>query len=454
MFCHDLDDATLQLVIQMQLQDLQDLKVTNKGKHKESEPPDSYLAIEAYESELRRQAQLASDRSMCKSIARANRLDGRIIGTLVAQEKQALRDRERALHLNRVDGGAPPPEVGPSPYADDPPPYSSDGAQPEVDDDLLRKLNKLYVSADANDDILDQPESSSWAASRQVVDNVGEIKRSTCNSCLEKHSSTRVARCPCRHKYCGECLQSLFEAALTDETLFPPRCCGQPIPVDDVRRFLTPKLVGEFRAKEVEFSTPDRTYCHQPGCSSFIPKEFIRHDVARCPRCRNKTCVMCKGSSHQGEDCGQDAATQSLLHVAAENGWQRCFSCRRVVELDIGCNHMTCRCGAEFCYVCGLKGKVCTCARWDEERLVARAEMMVDRDHLARQLDAQRRAQMVQREARYLVENHECIHNSWKYRSGVFSCEECYNVLPQYIYECRQCRIRACRRCRFHRLAR
>jgi hypothetical protein len=30
-----------------------------------------------------------------------------------------------------------------------------------------------------------------------------------------------------------------------------------------------------------------------------------------------------------------------VLQTADENGWQRCYSCRRLVELDLGCNHIT-----------------------------------------------------------------------------------------------------------------
>jgi hypothetical protein len=30
-----------------------------------------------------------------------------------------------------------------------------------------------------------------------------------------------------------------------------------------------------------------------------------------------------------------------VLEAARENGWQRCNNCRRLVELDMGCNHMT-----------------------------------------------------------------------------------------------------------------
>lgn len=42
---------------------------------------------------------------------------------------------------------------------------------------------------------------------------------------------------------------------------------------------------------------------------------------------------------HTG-DCLNDPATQQLLAVAQENGWQRCYSYWRMGELEIGCNHI------------------------------------------------------------------------------------------------------------------
>ncbi|KAF6809185.1 IBR finger domain-containing protein [Colletotrichum sojae] len=438
----DVEDATLHLVIQVQLEDLQGLKRTMaKGKRREGETPDSRVAIETYELELWRQAQVISDRSLCKRIIRANGVDGQVINALVAQEDQARRDMERDL---RVLGAPPAPryiDLSPRSSVDDLPPYPSDKAKPEAEDNPdSAGLPEVYISADADDqdyddfdDILDQPESSAWAASRvnkppAAKPAVRELLRSeslierllpddltvedllfdvrSVEECLvakplldqlqayellfdepppaqavntkEKiEESTKLSSCPCSHEYCTECLRSLFTAAIADESLFPAKCCGKPISADDDdddRHFLTPKLMSEFHAKEVEFSTPNRTYCHKPACSTFVPKESIKHDVTTCPKCNEKTCVMCKGASHGvAEDCKQDEATKLLLELAAKNHWQRCYSCGRVVELEQGCFHMLCRCRAEFCYLCGRKWKSCTCARWEEARLYARS---------------------------------------------------------------------------------
>ncbi len=111
---------------------------------------------------------------------------------------------------------------------------------------------------------------------------------------------------------------------------------------------------------------------------------------------------------------------------------------------------IACRCGAQFCYLCGLRWKTCRCEQWNEERLVARANAIVNRD--AQRLDDVGRANRVARERQNLMQNHECEHATWRSRGGSHRCEECHDRLPLYIYECVQCRIMACRRCRYNRL--
>ncbi|KFY82353.1 hypothetical protein V498_08618, partial [Pseudogymnoascus sp. VKM F-4517 (FW-2822)] len=67
--------------------------------------------------------------------------------------------------------------------------------------------------------------------------------------------------------------------------------------------------------------------------------------------------------------CPRDEETNRLLEAAKEAGWQRCYSCRTMVELKEGCNHMTCRCTAEFCMLCGLKWKTCACPWFNYENI-------------------------------------------------------------------------------------
>lgn len=444
MSLYDLEVRDVAPIVQLQLDDLEALKQGHKGKFREGEQSDEEIAIELYRKELLGHAMVAFDKAMSRSIARAVSLDADVIEAHRREEEQANMDRQMAINLNSRGVFRPPSKP-------------SQEKKDDLDDGLLSKLAALYVG---HADDVDEPceaESSSWAASRASMEAMlSEIRERPreCISCGEKFNSTAGSRCPCSHEYCRACLRNLFEASLSDESLFPPRCCGQPIPAKEIRYFLSSELVEKYETRKIELATPNRTYCHAPTCSAFIPPQQIRGDVAKCAHCRTKTCAICKGSAHDG-DCPQDSAIQELLRVAAENGWQRCFKCGRVVELDHGCNHMTCPCGAQFCYVCGQQWtnpKSCACPQWNEERLYSRAHVIVNRDPNAQFLDDHRRAALLERARRNLVEHHECTHPSWASRSGSHRCEQCRDVLPIFIYECRRCRILACRRCRYNRM--
>lgn len=94
---------------------------------------------------------------------------------------------------------------------------------------------------------------------------------------------------PCGHQYCQECLRTLFELSTSDETLFPPRCCRQEIPLQSVKLYLSSALIDLFEKKSIEFKTFDRTNCSQPICSSFIISVNISGERATCTACGTRT---------------------------------------------------------------------------------------------------------------------------------------------------------------------
>lgn len=173
-----------------------------------------------------------------------------------------------------------------------------------------------------------------------------------CVACDEDKGPFDDFEAPCGHVFCRHCLGRRFELATTDETMFPPRCCGQEILIEDAHIYLRKNLVRLFEKKKIEFTTLDRIYCPKTDCSSFIPPNRVFDNKAMCPTrgCYTLVCSKCKAELHTG-DCAEDPATQELLRFAKEQGWQRCRRCKRVVELSYGCNHIFCPCGAEFWYV-------------------------------------------------------------------------------------------------------
>ncbi|KAG6002304.1 hypothetical protein E4U21_003255 [Claviceps maximensis] len=343
---NDIDPETLELILELHLQDWREI---DKGKHKIGQVSDAEVAAQFSEDELRNLASFQRDKIMVRSIARAVVTDGDAIAAHISDEQQASNDEKPTMQgQNRTE--AP----------------SSSSASYGLDDDTIQALAALYMGDCCSSG--DSETSSSTSSSSAAA-----VHLRRCVACKSDVVVFKTVRCPCSHDYCRDCMTELFMGAINDESLFPPRCCETPIPLDLMRLFLSAKLLDTYKAKELEYATPNRTYCYVPTCSAFVPPTSVQDDVATCVECQSKTCTMCKDKTHT-DDCPADTLTADVLRIAAENGWQRCYSCRGVIDLIMGCNHIICRCKAEFCYICGVAWKNCNCERWDEARIIHQEE--------------------------------------------------------------------------------
>jgi hypothetical protein len=318
-FPQDIDEQTADLIIRLQRADAESYSSSHKGKSREGEFSDEGLAFQLYKQEL-------------ESIAYAIQTDRQISMDTVSQGYVAKRDCDVAHRL--TEGAA---------ISNTENPETNSKAQLQHDGSLT-KLATLYVSGPKESQQVGRLDSGgngdvepfSCAATRVNPSSVSRL----CEACWEERKSFDVIRLPCRHEYCGGCLEDIYRASMTDESRYPPRCCRQDIPITLAQPFLSSQLVQDFKKKKIEFETPNRTYCWSPKCSAFICAQNIRGEVATCLDCGSRTCTICKVAAHKG-DCPNDTALQQLLRSAAKNGWQRCYSCSRVVELSYGCYHMT-----------------------------------------------------------------------------------------------------------------
>ncbi|KAG0650123.1 RING-type E3 ubiquitin transferase itt1 [Hyphodiscus hymeniophilus] len=188
-----------------------------------------------------------------------------------------------------------------------------------------------------------------------------------CLTCLSDDiPRSKSAKLKCGHRMCHSCLKRIFKLSVTDPQHMPPKCCtADHIPLKHVERLFDNKFKKNWNLKFAEYSTKNRIYCPARRCGEWIkPGNIHKEDgkkFGKCSRCKTKVCCLCNGKWHGTKDCPKDEETNRLLEAAKEAGWQRCYNCRTMVELKEGCNHMTCRCTAEFCMICGLKWKSCNC---------------------------------------------------------------------------------------------
>ncbi|KAI1608907.1 hypothetical protein EDD37DRAFT_612212 [Exophiala viscosa] len=205
-----------------------------------------------------------------------------------------------------------------------------------------------------------------------AVPKILKVPLVECTSCFDEFGKPDTARLPCTHSYCKPCLTTLITTALQNESSFPPKCCLTEIPLKTALLPLDSKQRETYKEKAAEYSIPpqERWYCPNAKCLKWIPPAKLhrhRNTNQKCPHCACALCSICRGQAHdRTSDCPQDYGLEATMSLADSEGWRRCYKCRTLVERSTGCRHMTCKCGAQFCYVCGVKWRTCHCTEVDE----------------------------------------------------------------------------------------
>ncbi|GAA6034854.1 hypothetical protein JCM8097_009333 [Rhodosporidiobolus ruineniae] len=413
------------LVAALHLSDLAELNQASKGKRREGDLSAEQQAFELYAAELREAEQVAADRRLALSLETATREDREALDAAEEEEEQARRDRQLALAVSR--GRSTTASVVST---------RSTSRQPS--------RTSTRASSSTRPTTASSPSSSSAALPHASSSKPSFLD---CTICTERTPSHCVVHVPCKdqHPYCRDCLRDLFLAAAKDESLFPPRCDGTPIPLSLIRSHLSSTELALFERKSVEFTTTHRLYCSSPACSAFLgaATPSSKPAAVECEDCARETCRACKNPWH-GEHglCGAGDDDEAAAVLSRERGFQRCPG--------------TCFCSRQFCYLCAAPWRTCTCPQWDEDRLLEVAQNRVRVEEEARPAyappPAVPRANRVAEAVEQLRVNHECQHRRWAYRSGDGQCESCFHYLNRFLLRCTECQMLACVRCKRNRL--
>ncbi|KAK1772808.1 hypothetical protein QBC33DRAFT_554251 [Phialemonium atrogriseum] len=150
---------------------------------------------------------------------------------------------------------------------------------------------------------------------------------------------------------------------------------------------------------------------------------WVSLTLHQCVSCTDKfffevTCMACKGLSRGcvGESGPCHGGGEQLAEVL-------------LVLEDGGTGLWLCQCGAEFCYVCGLRSRTCICDQWNEPQLYARGAELHEQQW-GPNVDEGQRDRLIRREMENILETRDCNHESWLYRRGSRQCDECREDLP------------------------
>lgn len=434
-------DGDLDLVllsIRFALEDIHQLQTAYPGKARaETVLPDEQLALECQAENLRLLLSSLEDRRIALSFHQAITADSALIENLARLDRVQVDDHNAAQALERNQ---------PLPTLTDDQKWVEGGLVP-INPFKVKKFDSS-VQVDA---------SISFNVTTSTSPPIASSSRATeCIICGDR-INRKDFHAECGHAYCRSCLVDLVRASTQDETLFPVRCCRQDLPMSRFLSYIPLGLQAQFEIKSREFSTSasDRLYCVNPTCSEFLGSSHSEQErqVITCSECGTNVCSGCKASPHGDDGRTENADLLVLKELAREHQWQTCPGCNSIVELQQGCNHITCRCGSHFCYLCAARWKTCRCAQWDEHRIILDAERRVRNEFgeeaaiVAPDVHAQRVQHRVE-EIRY---NHDCDDHSWTYRHGGGRCEQCRDRLPLFMMRCLNCQTLACRRCAYNR---
>jgi len=238
---------------------------------------------------------------------------------------------------------------------------------------LKRQLDAPEVEAKVKF-LLDQ-----FALERQAA--VEEGKNMQCGCCFDDElTETEILKCSEGHMFCFACVRQTAETFFAEglyasepgkgnwrmcvvkcmkiggcEGSFTEAALQAALPPASYIRYSQRALALSAAIAQVE----DLVFC--PWCDFVVSMPNKNDSVVVChnPSCGKKSCRYCKQKSHLPLRCDEiekdwEVEMRTKMEEAINDEVSRkCPKCKKLFEKTEGCNHMTCVCGTNFCYLCG-----------------------------------------------------------------------------------------------------
>lgn len=223
----------------------------------------------------------------------------------------------------------------------------------------------------------------------QVKSDQGIRPMFTCAICLLKHEVEGCCTLPCQHRFCFESLQHHFGIIVRERRLNKLMCpaegCGFDLRSEEYIHIFRRCLPDQTYHKLHEFlarDNPNICECRHPGCEErmFLDEGDDATDLA-CSR-GHRFCGNCPLGPHPGMTCErrrdleraeqerkERRESEQAWSSALALGWKPCpkrCSFGGGCKADEECDHVTCECGHEFCWDCGVDRRIPLCHdnRW------------------------------------------------------------------------------------------
>ncbi|ONK80056.1 uncharacterized protein A4U43_C01F13350 [Asparagus officinalis] len=219
------------------------------------------------------------------------------------------------------------------------------------------------------------------------IDN--NARKINCRICFEIFSLSETIAASCGHRFCIDCYRNYVSVSLSDNGLgclnlrCPDPSCTASIGQDIVESLVSEDYAlkySHFLIRSYVESKKNVKWCPAPGCyfAVSLVANINKNSSVHC-RCGHAFCWNCAEEAHRPVDCEtftkwiskNGAEYESKMWILANS--MPCPKCKRPIEKDNGCMHMTCLppCKFEFCWLCHeswLEHSVCRYYAADNRR--------------------------------------------------------------------------------------
>ncbi|KAD3337094.1 hypothetical protein R6Q59_027927 [Mikania micrantha] len=189
-----------------------------------------------------------------------------------------------------------------------------------------------------------------------------------CGICFESYPLDRICAAACGHPFCKECWTAYISTSINDGPgCLTLRCpipsCGAAVGVDMVNMLTSDEDNTKYRRYLLRSYIEDNKktkWCPAPGCDCAIEFDLGSGSYDVTCYCSYSFCWNCTEEAHRPVDC--ETVSKWIMKNSAESenmNWilansKPCPKCKRPIEKNQGCMHMTCNppCKYEFCWLC------------------------------------------------------------------------------------------------------
>lgn len=180
-----------------------------------------------------------------------------------------------------------------------------------------------------------------------------------CEICYMEYLVESTITLPCEHMFCHTCINGYLALEINEARVLEIKCCQADCDFvfeeSIIQSIINSQLFEkyrEFKKNKLTELDPESKWCPNPKCGQIVKRKKKNSNYLKCHSCNTEICFECNEHWHPKLTC-DEASDQSYEEWAKGKNIQKCPQCKRRVEKDSGCNHMTCAvCGYQWCWLC------------------------------------------------------------------------------------------------------